>query len=318
MKVWFLVFSIMTFSSFAKTFEVNTQHSFVNFEVDYMKISVVKGAFEDFKGVFEFDAESNQISDLEFSIKVKSINTRDSKRDAHLHRKDFFHVSEYPEMKFVGKKVHYQSGKPVKIDGLLTMRGVTKEQSFNLDWKGVHQDPIDKKKKSLFVTASGELNRKEFGISWNKTMDNGGYIVGDKVKLEIVIEANPTDTRAAFSRFYLNKKEVKKGTTTDIESVSVVKKKEFSPEKKKVSTPTETRVEKGEMWRSVYDFVIGFFACVGLLVGGFYLKKWLIEIFEKKMSEVKAELLSDTILYSIIFFAAIAVAPYMGYSKYFK
>lgn len=207
--ILFLV--ILSFQTFAKTYEVNGQHSFVNFELDYMKVSEVKGTFDRFQGAFEWDAVSKELKDVEFQIFVKSINTRDPKRDNHLKRKDFFHVKKFPMMSFVGKKVSYKNGIPVAISGDLTLKDITKPHTFDVSWKGEFQDPVDKKKKSLFLKAKTSINRTDFGITWNRALDQGGWIVGDEVKVEIVIEANPTDARPAFSRFYRKTRKILPG-----------------------------------------------------------------------------------------------------------
>lgn len=195
----------LSLNIFSKTYEVNGQHSFVNFELDYMKVSEVKGTFDRFTGAFEWNEEKSKLSNVEFEIFVKSINTRDPKRDNHLKRKDFFDVKKYPYMTFVGKKVAYKNGLPVSIMGELTLKDRTKPHKFEIDWKGEYPDPVDKNKKSLFLKAKTIINRTDFGITWNRALDQGGWIVGEDVEVEIVIEGNPTDARPAFSRFYRKK-----------------------------------------------------------------------------------------------------------------
>lgn len=212
MRVTFvLTIFILSSISFAKTYEVNTQHSFVNFELDYMQVSQVKGAFEKFQGTFDWDTNKEKLSDVIFEILVDSINTRDAKRDNHLKRKDFFYVEKFPVISFEGKKVVYENGLPVKVIGELEIRGVKKEHSFSLKWKGEYPDPVDKSKKSLFLAANTSINRKDFNIRWNKALDEGGWVVGDKVDIEVIIEANPTDSRPAFSRFYRKTKKILPG-----------------------------------------------------------------------------------------------------------
>lgn len=228
-----LLFLMITFGVQAKTYEVNGQHSFVNFELDYMKVSEVKGTFDRFKGAFEWDDKTSTLNDVEFEIKVKSINTRDPKRDNHLRRKDFFYVEKFPLMRFVGKKVFYKEGKPHKIVGELTLKDQTKTHTFDLEWKGEFSDPVDKSKKSLFLKAKTTLNRMDYGINWNRVLDQGGWIVGNDVEIEVVIEANPTDARPAFSRFYRKTRKILPGKLEMPKSDTAMVKK-ASSEKKKV------------------------------------------------------------------------------------
>lgn len=203
MRLAFLVFFfLLSGHGLAKIYEVNGQHSFVNFELDYMKVSRVKGAFEKFQGTFNWDKDSQKLENLSFEILVDSINTRDPKRDNHLKRKDFFYVTKFPVISFVGIKVIYKQGLPVKVIGDLSVRDVTRSHEFSIKWKGEFADPVDKKKKSLFLEASTVIDRKDFNIRWNKALDQGGWVVGDIVNVEVIIEANPTDKRPAFSRFY--------------------------------------------------------------------------------------------------------------------
>lgn len=201
MKIRSLFFVFFFINSIdAKIYEINDQHSFVNFEVDYMMVSKVKGTFDKFKGTFDFDEDKKMISNIDFIIDASSLNTRDQKRDRHLKQKDFFYISKYPNIIFKAKQFAIDSNTK-KIKGIFTLRGIRKEIEIELSWKGLRTDPIDKKRRSLFFSVSGVLNRKEFGITWNKSLDAGGVMVGENVQYEIIVEANPTDQKAPFSRF---------------------------------------------------------------------------------------------------------------------
>lgn len=325
MRFFTLIFFIfLSLPNMGKTYEVNTQHSFVNFELDYMKVSTVKGAFEEFNGVFDWDEERNILKDVEFAIKANSINTRDSKRDNHLRRKDFFYVEKYPLITFKSTNIISKNNEPIKVKGFVTIKDVKKEMTFEVDWKGLHRDPVDKKKRSLFLEVEGTINRQDFDITWNKELDQGGWVVGDKIDFEIVIEANPTDSRAAFSRFYMKKSDVLPGTT-DKEAVFGTQEdapSEISEKKSpKIEIDEDSRASengKPQVGKSLVDFILGFILFLALCVGGFFLKKKSLSYLEKRLGETKAELVSDFILYALLFVFAILLAPYMGYSKYFN
>lgn len=312
-----ILFLFFTTSIYAKTYKVNTQHSFVNFEVDYMKVSVVKGAFEKFEGFFNWDKDSGKLSDVIFKIKATSINTRDSKRDNHLRRDDFFAVNEHPYLTFTSKNVTYEKGSPVKIKGLMEIRGVEKEVDFDLKWMGEHQDAVDKKKSSLFLKGNTILNRKDFDLNWNKALDQGGWVVGENVRVEIIVEANPTDATPAFSRFFLKKNsKIKKGALDLDKAITPSeegKKKALnnSSDSKAVSKIPSHRDPNAEI--TVFDLILGFILFIAMGVIGYFLKKKLQDYFDTKMPELFSELLSDTFLFTFLFVTAWILAPLMGY-----
>lgn len=312
MKISFILLSfLLSLSLLGKTYKVNSQHSFVNFEVDYMKVSVVKGAFEKFEGFFDWD--SGKLQNVRFKIQAKTINTRDKKRDKHLKQEEFFHTKEFPFIEFKGSKVVYKDNKPVELIGIVSMKGVEKETSFDLKWHGEHQDAVDKKKQSLFLKANTVLKRKDFKLNWNKALDQGGWIVGEDVRVELIIEANPTDATPAFSRFFLKRNEkIKEG------ALSLDNALENPPEKKESITKTELQKSTIPSHRSsegisLFDLILGFVLFIGMGLIGYLLKKKLQEYFESKMSEMVSELLSDTFLFSFLFASAWILAPLMGY-----
>ncbi len=316
MKFWLIFLTLINCEvGLAKAYVVNDQHSFVNFELDYMKVSLVKGSFDHFKGAFEWDGQ--KLSQVEFEILVNSVNTRDPKRDNHLRRKDFFHISKYPLITFVGKEVIYQDDVPTKIKGTLAVRGIEKPYSFNLDWKGEYQDPVDKKKKSLFLKASTLLYRKDFNMTWNKALDQGGWVVGDKVDIEVIIEANPTDARPAFSRFYTNKRKILPGKL-ELPEKLIEKSFEDIPSsevsiKKKINDKAAKPGHFGEISKVVIGFLIFCFICVI----SFFFKKKLLEMLENRVRPLLAEFISDMILYSFLLVVAYYLAPLMGYGKFY-
>lgn len=308
--VFCLFFSLS--SAWGKTYKINTQHSFVNFEVDYMKVSLVKGAFEKFEGFFNWD--SKKLEDVRFKIRATSINTRDKKRDNHLKRKDFFYTSEYPTIEFHGTEVFYKLGKPFQIKGILSMRGIKKETTFDLLWHGNHQDAVDKKKQSLFLKANSTIRRKDFGLNWNKALDQGGWVVGDEVRLELIIEANPTDATPAFSRFYLKKNPKIKKDALSLDRALESKPKKKTPIVPKIKQePSSIPSHRSKEGSTLLELLIGFVLFLGMGITGYFLKRKLQDFFETKMSELFSELLSDTFLFTYLFAIAWLLAPFMGY-----
>ena len=174
----------------AATYELDTAHCRFDFSVKHMVISNVGGNFKIFqgKGVGTFEGAKNSIESLEVKIDPASIDTNEPKRDAHLRSPDFFDVVKFPTMEFKSSSITYTSGgAPQKIHGTLLMHGVTKPLVLDVEWGGILKDP--KGKDRLAFEASGTLNRKDFGLVYNKVLDNGGLAVGDEVKIHVQVEA---------------------------------------------------------------------------------------------------------------------------------
>jgi polyisoprenoid-binding protein YceI len=166
-------------------YTIDPVHSEVGFKVTHMMVANVKGSFEAFSGAIKLDPNSPENSSVEVTIETPSITTGNEKRDGHLQSADFFDVEKFPTMTFKSKKVSKQGDQWIAV-GDLTIRGVTKEIQLPFTLSG----PVNAGNASVLgVSASTEINRTDFGVSWNKTLDAGGVVVGDKVKVEIEVEA---------------------------------------------------------------------------------------------------------------------------------
>jgi len=167
---------------------LDTSHSSVGFEISHLVIATVDGRFKEFKGSFKADFEQNQIQDVTFMIKTASIDTADEKRDKHLRSGDFFNAKSNPTIEFKNAKVTFKGSKPAMVKGTLKMAGKEKPVELKIDWKGQVTDPWGNHK--AVFNLEGELDRTDFGISWNEKLDKGGLMIGEKVKLRMKIEAN--------------------------------------------------------------------------------------------------------------------------------
>lgn len=163
----------------AAPYTVDVSHSNVGFKVKHMMISTVSGNFAGFAGAY--DLEKGVLKSLNGTIKADSINTGIVKRDDHLRGADFFDVAKYPEITF-----DLISHKGKKVTGNLSMHGVTKKVTLDLDMGGVVTDPWGNKRSGFVL--NGTINRKDFDLTWNKTMEAGGVVVGDDVKIIIDIQ----------------------------------------------------------------------------------------------------------------------------------
>ncbi|MDH5561441.1 MAG: YceI family protein [Deltaproteobacteria bacterium] len=173
-----------------ENYQVDKAHSTIGFSVTHKMISNVRGNFTDFSASLNIDPKSNQIADINAAIKAASINTNLEKRDGHLRSADFFDVDKFPEITFKSSKITSLGEKKYRVDGELTMKGIKKSISLEGKLKGIIKDSYQgKNMKVAGFEASGKINRKDFGIIWNKILDHGGVAVGDEVEILLDIEA---------------------------------------------------------------------------------------------------------------------------------
>lgn len=165
--------------------DIDPDHSLIEFRVAHMVISKTSGRFLDYRGFVEMDANAKTIKAIEATINADSINTNHEKRDGHLRNADFLDVKQFPTITYTMKTAQ-KEGEAYKVIGNLTLRGVTKEVTLTGTLNGVTKDPWGNTR--VGFTADGKLNRKDFGMVWNKALDNGGLVVGDDVHIHLDIE----------------------------------------------------------------------------------------------------------------------------------
>jgi polyisoprenoid-binding protein YceI len=186
-----LVLSAALFFAFtaqAANYKLDPAHTIVGFSVKHLVVSKVRGRFNKFEGSFGFDEKKNEATKIDVKIEVASIDTNDKKRDEHLASPDFFDAKKFPEIRFKSDKpVTVKKDQVVKVSGDLTMHGVTKPVTLDLTYGGAIKDPYGNEK--VGFTLNGQVDRKEFGIKWNKALEAGGMTVGDDVTIEIEGEA---------------------------------------------------------------------------------------------------------------------------------
>lgn len=168
------------------TYQIDPAHSSAQFSIKHMMISNVRGDFSKISGTITFDPANPAASQVSAEIDVNSINTREPQRDAHLKSADFFDAEKYPTIAFRSKRFSGQDG-AWKMDGDLTIHGVTREVTLEVEGPTPeHKDPWGNLR--IGATATGKLNRKDFGLHWNSVLETGGLLVGDDVKLTIDVE----------------------------------------------------------------------------------------------------------------------------------
>jgi len=168
-------------------YNVDPDHSIVGFSVAHMVVSRTTGRFTDYVGFIEMDPEARTVKAIEAEIKTASVNTNHAKRDTHLKSPDFFNVEKFPAMTWKMKS-YAKQGDQYVAKGDLTLLGITKEIVLTGTFNGVMPKDFGGNARAGF-TAHGKINRKDFGMVWNKALDNGSLVVGDEVDINLEIEA---------------------------------------------------------------------------------------------------------------------------------
>lgn len=185
-----LILAVLTFALAAfgqATYTIDSAHSSAQFSVRHMMVSNVKGEFSKTTGTIVYDPNNLGASKVEATIDATSINTREPKRDAHLKSPDFFDVEKFPTLTFASTSWNKQGGK-LMIKGNLTLHGVTKEVVLAVD--GPSAELKDQKGGArIGASATTTINRKDFGLTWNRAIETGGVVVGEEVTITIDLEA---------------------------------------------------------------------------------------------------------------------------------
>ena len=160
---------------------IDNAHSEIAFKVKHMMISTVTGYFEDFEANAKTDGDNFSNAEIAFIAKTSSINTKNNDRDTHLKSDDFFNSEKFPEMKFVSKSFTGE-----QLIGDLTIRDVTKQITLDAELNGIAVDPYGQTKAGFEI--KGEINRKDFNLTWSAVTEAGSIVVSDKVKLVIDVQ----------------------------------------------------------------------------------------------------------------------------------
>ena len=171
----------------ADSFVIDKNHSEAIFQVRHM-VSRVSGRFDDFAGTINVDRAHPSVSSVEFTIKAPSIDTGVADRDKHLRSADFFDAEKYPEISFKSTSIKPSGKKDVyDVTGVFTMHGVTKTITLPVEFLGFIKDPRGNERAGFSTHTT--LNRKDYGINWNRALDNGGALLSDDVDVTVNIEA---------------------------------------------------------------------------------------------------------------------------------
>ena len=169
------------------TWKLDPAHSAAEFKVKHMMISNVKGSFSGLNGTLTEDTADPSRSRVEATIDVASLNTGDAQRDGHLKSADFFEAEKYPQMTFRSTKVERKGEGEYRVTGDLTLHGVTKPVTFNVDGpSSPGKDPWGNTR--IGLSATTKINRKDFGLNWNAALETGGILVGEDVPITLDVQ----------------------------------------------------------------------------------------------------------------------------------
>jgi len=166
---------------------IDLAHSSINFSIRHMVVSKVRGRFAKYTGKLNLDESDLTRSVVEATIDASSIDTGTPQRDDHLRSPDFFDVEKFPELRFRSTRVEKIDDAHYRVTGELTLRDVTREVSLDVEYGGKGKDPWGNER--LAFVAKAALDRKAFGLEWNQMLEAGGVLVGDRVDIELDVQA---------------------------------------------------------------------------------------------------------------------------------
>ena len=169
------------------TWQIDPRHSDAQFAITHLMVSTVRGEFHGVKGTVVYDDTNIGNSSVEVTIDATSVDTREPDRDKHLRSQDFFYVEKFPTMTFKSTKVEDAGGGKLKVTGDLTIRGTTKQVVLEVTGpKTPIKDPMGMQRTGVMATT--KINRLDYGVSWNKTLDTGVVMLGNQVDITIDVE----------------------------------------------------------------------------------------------------------------------------------
>ena len=170
--------------------KLDPTHTLVEFSAKHLMITTVKGRITDVQGTIYTDEKNPSNSSVEATLNAKSLDTRTEQRDQHLRSADFLDVEKYPEMKFRSTRIEGEKSS-FKLTGDLTIRDVTKSITLDVELEGRTRDPWGGER--VGFSATGKIDRREFGLTWNQALETGGVVVGNEIKISLEVQAVKTD-----------------------------------------------------------------------------------------------------------------------------
>jgi polyisoprenoid-binding protein YceI len=166
-----------------KQLVIDPSHSDLGFKIRHLMVSNVKGTVSNYSGGMKYTMVNMEDAEIKFEAEMNSISTGNPDRDAHLNGEDFFNTERFPKMYFESTQFNLSNG---KVKGELTIKDTTKEVELNVEYNGKSVDPWGNHKHGFEL--SGTINRSDFGLIWNATLETGGVLVSDEVKLDLDVQ----------------------------------------------------------------------------------------------------------------------------------
>jgi polyisoprenoid-binding protein YceI len=220
----YIFLCLLSLNAFAGTWVSNKDHSEVMFQVPYMTVSELSGRFGDYEARIDFDGPKN----IQVTIETTSIDTGNKMRDGHLRGADFFESREYPQIIFIGRVVTKLAANSYKVLGVMKIKNISKEVSVEFSTTASVKDTWGYQNR--FVKFKSKINRKDFNIKWNKTLDEQKYLVGDEITFWGVFQMQPIDGKTPPSKHmipdteYIREREQKTRNGEKYEESSFAKK----------------------------------------------------------------------------------------------
>ncbi|MDY7231829.1 YceI family protein [Hyalangium rubrum] len=170
-----------------QTWQIDTTHSSINFTVRHMVVAKVHGRFGQFSGELKLNGEDLTTGSVEVEMDAASIHTGVEARDNHLRSADFFDVANFPKLSFRSRRVEKAGQERYRVVGDLTIHGVTREVTLDTEFLGKVKDPFGAER--VAFSASTSIERKDFGLTWNKAVETGGVLVGERVDISLDVQA---------------------------------------------------------------------------------------------------------------------------------
>jgi polyisoprenoid-binding protein YceI len=320
----FKFWCLLLFPSFLiaqnQNWSVNPDHSEILFKVPYLKISEVTGRFSQFQG--EVELESYKPKKMNASIQVSSIETGQRMRDGHLKSQEFLKADLYPIATFVSQNFIKTSPNKYNVVGLLTLAGVTAPQVLSIEISPVVLDTW--KYQSIFIKFKTELNRKKFGIKWNKTVTENEFLVGDQVQLWGTLQIQPMNHKTPDSKHLIpDTNYIRKREQLNRGEISIAEfDREFTPkalpqmpptpfEKKppqvfSEESSTDRDFRKSSEWQ-IALWTMGLLGFLASIILGFFAKKMVLDYFKDKYTESNwIGLFSDLVCIIFVFIYSVA------------
>jgi polyisoprenoid-binding protein YceI len=179
------------------SWKIDPQHTHISFSARHMMVTTVRGHFEEFGGTVDFDEVNPTKTQVDIWIDAASLTTKVADRDTHLRSPDFLNVENHPYLTFKSKRVEQIDEENGRLIGDLTIRGVSREVTLAVNFAGMASSPWGTSVAGF--TASTTINRKDFDLTWNVALESGGFLVSDKVKIDIELELIKEDSIAVAS-----------------------------------------------------------------------------------------------------------------------